>query len=97
VAQDGAIYKMTMIQPYTICEYELQFSGVPIWCKVDASTDEIRNALATGLLRNVGVDKIRLFTVGESEHMVYDIKAALSGQGTAWNVEQEGQQYDLDS
>lgn len=83
---------------YMICEYELQFSGVPIWCKVDADTGEIRTALVTGLLRNVGVDKIKMFTAGESESMVYDIKATLSGQGASWYVEVEKEPEDeLDS
>ena len=86
-----------MGEAYTICEYELQFSGIPIWCKVDASTGEIRTALTTGLLRNVGVDKIKMFTVGEKESMVYDIKATLSGQGASWNVEIEGDSDELDS
>lgn len=82
---------------YTTCEYELQFSGVPIWCKVDADTGEIRNCLVTGLLRNVGVDRIKMFTAGDGESMVYDIKATLSGQGASWNVEIEGEDNELDS
>lgn len=74
-----------------ICEYELRFSGNPIWCKVDATTEEIRDCLKTGLLRNVQVDVVKLFTVAEEESMVYDIKAHLSGEGNAWWICQENQ------
>lgn len=69
-----------------VCEYELQFANNAIWCKVDAEIREVEKLLETGLLRNVAVDRIKMFTVADSVSMVYDIKAALSGSKGKWYV-----------
>jgi hypothetical protein len=76
---------MTNTVPPTqiIYEFEFQFESQPtLWLRTDVTVQQALDCIKTGLLKNLAVARVKLFSISESNQsisFVYDIAAAKSG------------------
>lgn len=75
---------ITSVHLETVYEIEVQYELIPNqWVRLDVKIAEALEALKTGLLRNLAITRVKLFSItakdSDAVSFVYDIAAAKSG------------------